>query len=114
MQQDIWARIVTMTRIDYDNAIAAARREGYQTAMLEMQQAQSVANDQWQKGFDAGTKARKATPEYLSNSYPSDYQLRLERYAVDIFCREGVYTVGDSVNFAYQIMALAAEKAANQ
>ena len=39
--------------------VAAARREGWQTAMLEMHQAQTQ---------------------------PSHYQLRLERYAVDIYC----------------------------
>jgi len=63
------------------------RREGYQTAMLEMRQAQSQ---------------------------PSDYHLRLERYAVDIFCREGVYTPSHAVEFANKIMVLAAEKSDNQ
>jgi len=63
------------------------RREGYQTAMLEMQQAQSQ---------------------------PSDYQLRLERYAVDIYQMDDVTSADDAVNRAAEIMALAAKKSANQ
>jgi hypothetical protein len=68
--------------------LESARREGYQTAMLEMQQAQSQ---------------------------PSDYQLRLERYAVDIWLqlqrkqRDVEYQL--AVNVAAEIMAIAAQKA---
>ena len=61
--------------------VAAARREGWQTAMLEMHQAQ-----------------------------PSDYQLRLERYAVDIYNKD-IFTAEHSVKMAAEIMALAAQKA---
>jgi len=91
------------------------REDGYQTAILEMRQAQSAANDQWQRGFDAGTKAKKVTPEYLSKSYPSDYQLRLERYAVDILNgRNTTNSISEALDHAAFIIKTAAEKSANQ
>jgi len=67
------------------NEVSDARREGYQTAMLEMQQEQTQ---------------------------PSDYQLRLERYAVDILTTENnTYTVAGAVDMAALIIKSASEKA---
>jgi len=69
------------------------------------------ARDAWQRGFDAGTKAKKVTPEYLSKSYPSDYQLRLECYAVDILNSRIDRTVQQSIEYAVRIVSLAKEQA---
>ena len=69
----------------YKSGLEVGRSEGCQTEIPKMQQAQSQ---------------------------PSDYQLRLERYAVDIYSNNSNdYFTDGAVNMAAKIIALAAEKA---
>jgi len=80
---------------------------------------------EWQEGYAEGFKngydnsnedakqlaileARQAQPQ------PSDYQLRLERYAVDIYQMDEVESADDAVNRAAKIIANANKKAREQ
>jgi len=76
----------------------------------------------WQEGYSEGFKNgydnRKEDARQIAilearqaQTQPSDYQLRLERYAVDIFCNEKDASEPWSVDRAANIIQAAAEKA---
>jgi len=53
--------------------------------------------------------------QYPKQSQPSDYQLRLERYAMDILTTESnTYTVAGAFDMAALVIKAAAEKAREQ
>lgn len=59
------------------------------------------------RSFTEGVKAALKQ----SKSQPSDYQIRLERYAVDMFTKGVAGNTGYAVEFAHNIIRLSAQKA---
>jgi len=91
--------VLIETQSDYMADLQNARRDGYKSAMKEK--------------TTKGVFTKNERIAYQKPAKPSDYQLRLERYAVDIYQyqMDETESADDAVNRAAKIMALAAEKA---